>query len=177
MKRNIKCAPKEVTEVPSRQPAEKSSCQLPALYRSACVSWRWGRDNLHQSNRSTTWSTAFSLVPFLPLCKSPNTLFPVASFLTPFDILITQLTILPLRNDHIRNIFFKRNGRNKPNWALSLGSEREKGRGYFSFLSVSVKNNFIYIYESNIWDTEHLRLLTAFKADLTFFTTSGDYEK
>lgn len=129
MKRNIQCAPKEVTEVPSRQPAQKSSCKLLALYRRACVSWRWGRGNLHQSNRSPTWSSAFSLVPFLPLCKSPNTLFPVASFPTPFDILITQLTILLLRNDHIRNIFLKRNGRNKPNWALSLGSERERRAG------------------------------------------------
>lgn len=78
--------------------------------------------------------TAVSPSRLVPACKPPNTLFPAASFPTLFDFLITQLTILLLRNCHIRNILQKTDGRNKLNWALSPGSEREKGRGYFSFL-------------------------------------------
>lgn len=61
-------------------------------------------------------------------------------------------------------------------WALSAGRGREKGRGYFSFLSVSVKNNYIYM-KAIFGAQEHLRLLIAFKVELAFFTTFGDYEK
>lgn len=72
--------------------------------------------------------TAVSPSRLVPACKPPNTLFPAASFPTLFDILITQLTILLLRNCHIRNILQKRMAEiNQTGLYLQAVKERRAG--------------------------------------------------
>lgn len=97
--------PERLNKFPVCSLHEKNSCQLFSLYRRACVCLGGGSQTALNHFSLQPWRQAFSPFSPLPLCKSPNILFPAASFPTLFDILITRLTILLLRNCHIRNIF------------------------------------------------------------------------
>lgn len=112
----------------------------------------------------------------MPLCKSSNILFPAASFPTLFGILITQLTILLLRNCHIRNIFFKKGMAEINQTGLYLQAVKERRSGVTFHFWVFQLKMIIYIRKQNL---EH-RIPEAtycIKAELTFVTTSGYYEK
>lgn len=112
----------------------------------------------------------------MPLCKSPNILFPAASFPTLFGILITQLTILLLRNCHIRNIFFKKGMAEINQTGLYLQAVKERRSGVTFHFWVFQLKMIIYIRKQYL---EH-RIPEAtycIKAELTFVTTSGYYEK